>query len=164
MPLSSAYAPPLAPIPRTAFAAACPCLSARPTHPVKTAARTRLRGTARLMARPRPRPAPAFLSPLFSYLSVCPLNPLARSPLLPLADPHRIACLTVFHPLSLRLAPGATPWLGPGYHPHPFTPARLHSNTSAFSHSRTLTVHQLVCAVRGTIAAGSGIVLMALDS
>ncbi len=35
---------PLAPIPRTALAAACPYLSARPMHPVKTAARTPARG------------------------------------------------------------------------------------------------------------------------
>ena len=156
MPLSSAYAPPLALIPRTALAAACPCLSARPTHPVKTAARTPAREHGS-----QPGSGLAFLSPLFPYLSVCPLNPLARSPRLPLADSPRVACLTVFHPLSLRLALGPMPRLGPGYHSHPLTPARLHSKCVRISATLDLTVPQLVFAARDTIAAGRCIVLMA---
>ena len=75
---------PLAPIPRTALAAACPCLSARPTHPVKTAARTpaRRHGSAHgpALARPfSPLSSPTCLSVLLTpsrappfYLSLIP--------------------------------------------------------------------------------------------
>jgi hypothetical protein len=71
---------------------------------------------ARLGSRLGPGPAP--FSPLFLYLFVCPLNPLARSPPLTLADPPRVACLTVFLPLPLRLSLGPMSRPRPEYHSH----------------------------------------------
>ena len=144
--------PPLARNPRTAHAAAWPCLSSRPTHPPslhslcllsllpahasRLSPRTRsnqpgprLGGSARLTARLGSRlgPGPAALSPPFLNLFVCPLNPLARSPPLPLANPPRVACRTVFHPLSVTLALGPMSRLRPGYHSHPLALAQPHS-------------------------------------
>ena len=97
--LISAYTSPLAPFPLSALAAACPRLSALPTHPLKPA-RTPAwwLGSAHGSAH-----GPAPHSPLSLYLSVCPLNPLARSPPLSFADPLCVACLTVSLLLSLRL-------------------------------------------------------------
>ena len=155
LPLISAYTSPLAPFPLSALAAACPRLSALPTHPLKPA-RTPAwwLGSAHGSAH-----GPAPHSPLSLYLSVCPLNPLARSPPLSFADPLCVACLTVSLPLSLRLSLGPMPRLRPEYHPLLLALPSL--KCVRISATLDLKVPQLVCAARDTVAANRDIVLMA---
>ena len=145
--------PPLARNPRTAHAAAWPCLSSRPTHPPslhslcllsllpahasRLAPRTRSNhsqdpglvarlgsrlGSAHGSAPARP------LSPLPSSTCLSVLLTPSRAPLLYLSpNPPRVACRTVFHPLSVTLALGPMSRLRPGYHSHPLALAQPHS-------------------------------------
>jgi hypothetical protein len=139
--------PPLARNPRTAHAAAWPCLSSRPTHPPslhslcllsllpahasRLSPRTRsnqpgprLGGSARLTARLTARP----LTPLSPSTCLSVLLTPSRAPLLYLSpNPPRVACRTVFHPLSVTLALGPMSRLRPGYHSHPLALAQPHS-------------------------------------
>ncbi len=119
-PLGSAHAPGSNPQPGPGSGSAHGSPSARP-------------------GRSSPLPLPLF------YLSFCSLSPLARSLLLPLADPPRVACLTVFRMLvsqaRARANVTARAWIPLALvytgtaclltH----TPPALHSNASAFLHS-----------------------------
>ena len=157
MPLISAYTSPLAPFPLSALAAACPRLSALPTPPLKPA-RTPAwwLGSAHGSAH-----GPAPHSPLSLYLSVCPLNPLARSPPLSFADPLCVACLTVSLLLSLRLQLGANASAQARVSPAPARTSIPSLKCVRISATLDLKVPQLVCAARDTVAANRDIVLMA---
>ena len=116
-------------------------------------------------ARPglsRPGGPPSPLSPLSSSNCLSVLLTPSRAPLLYLSpNPPRVACRTVFHPLSVTLALGPMSRLRPGYHSHPLALAQPHSKCVRICATLDLKVPQLVCAARDTIAAGKGIVLMA---
>ena len=71
---------------------------------------------------------PSPLSPLSSSNCLSVLLTPSRAPLLYLSpNPPRVACRTVFHPLSVTLALGPMSRLRPGYHLHPLALAQPHS-------------------------------------